>query len=83
VRGNLYPAALAWLVAQPRALIYTTSSIRRNPYGIGALPEGRRRSALGAAAEAMFAEDFAERILPFEAAAAARYPRNRIDQIPG
>jgi hypothetical protein len=47
------------------------------------LPEGRRRSALGAAAEAMFAEDFAERILPFEAAAAARYPRNRIDQIPG
>ena len=39
-----------------------------------ALPEGRRRTALAAAAEAMFAEDFAGRILPFEAAAAARYP---------
>jgi predicted nucleic acid-binding protein len=29
---------------------------------------------LAAAAEAMFAEDFAGRVLPFEARAAARYP---------
>ena len=43
-------------------------------YGIAALPEGRRRTALAAAAEAMFAEDFAGRLLPFEARAAARYP---------
>src|ERR1700730_11595370 len=43
-------------------------------YGISALPAGRRRSALAAAATAMFAEDFAGRILPFEARAAARYP---------
>jgi len=35
---------------------------------------GRRRTALVAAAEAMFVEDFAGRILPFEARAAARYP---------
>ena len=33
---------------------------------------GARRCA--AAAEAMFAEDFAARVLPFEARAAARYP---------
>ena len=43
-------------------------------YGISALPAGRRRTALAAAATAMFAEDFAGRILPFEARAAARYP---------
>ena len=30
--------------------------------------------ALAAAADAMFAEDFAGRLLPFEARAAARYP---------
>jgi len=44
-------------------------------YGIAALPAGCRRTALAAAAEAMFAEDFSAcRILPFGAAAAARYP---------
>ena len=79
-----HPAVLAWVAAQPRALIYTTFvNQAESSTAIGALPEGRRRSALATAAEAMFAEDFAERILPFEAAAAARYPRNRIDQIPG
>ena len=41
---------------------------------VGALPEGRRRTALAAAATAMFAEDFAGSILPFEAAATVRYP---------
>ena len=69
--------------AAPRADLHDVRQSGGILYGIGALPEGRRRSALAAAAEAMFAEDFAERILPFEAAAAARYPRNRIDQIPG
>ena len=37
------------------------------------LPEGRRRADLAAAAEGMFAEDFAGRILPFDAAAAIAY----------
>ena len=42
-------------------------------YGIDELPEGRRRLALAAAAEAMFADDFAGRVLPFEEAAAVHY----------
>jgi toxin FitB len=75
MHGGPHPAVLAWVAAQPRALIYTTFINQAETlYGIGALPEGRRRSALAAAAEAMFGEDFAGRILPFEAAAAARYP---------
>jgi predicted nucleic acid-binding protein len=36
------------------------------------LPDGRRRTALAAAAQAMFTEDLAGRILPFDSAAAAR-----------
>ena len=66
---------LAWVAAQPRALLYTTHINQAEIlYGIAALPEGRRRTALAAAATAMFAEDFARRILPFEAGAAERYP---------
>ena len=42
-------------------------------YGIAVLPEGRRRDALKGAAEGMFAEDFAGRLLPFGASAATRY----------
>lgn len=75
MRGEPHPAVVAWVAAQPRALLYTTHINQAEIlYGIAALPEGRRRTALAAAAEAMFVEDFAGRILPFEAAAAARYP---------
>jgi predicted nucleic acid-binding protein len=65
---------LAWVAAQPRALLCTTHVNQAEIlYGIAALPEGRRRATLAVAAEAIFAEDFADRILPFGAAAAARY----------
>ena len=68
------PAVLNWVAAHPRSLLYTTQVNQAEILsGIAALPEGRRRTALATAAEAMFAEDFAGRILPFEAAAAARY----------
>jgi len=75
MRGEPHPTVLAWVAAQPRALLYTTHVNQAEIlYGITVLPEGRRRTALAAAATAMFAQDFADRILPFEAAAAARYP---------
>jgi predicted nucleic acid-binding protein len=75
MRGEPDPAVLAWVAGQPQALLYTTHINQAEIlYGIAALPEGRRRAALAAAAEAMFAEDFAGRILPFEARAAGRYP---------
>ena len=75
MRGEPDSAVLAWVAAQPRTLLYTTYvSQAEILYGIGALPEGRRRTALAAAATAMFVEDFAGRILPLEARAAARYP---------
>ncbi|MGD0103112.1 MAG: PIN domain-containing protein [Rhodopila sp.] len=74
MRPKPHPAVLGWVAAQPRATLYTTDINRAEIlYGIAALPEGRRRAALAAAAEAMFAEDLAGRILPFDGAAASRY----------
>jgi predicted nucleic acid-binding protein len=70
------PAApvFAWVSAQPRATLYTTSVSKAEVlFGIAVLPEGRRRLALAAAAEAMFADDFEGRVLPFDEAAAVHY----------
>ena len=70
------PAVLAWVAAQPRARLFTTSvSQAEILFGIAALADGRRRRGLAAAAEAMFAEDFAQHILAFDEAAAPHYAR--------
>ena len=67
-------AVFAWVSAQPRATLDTTSGSKAEIlYGIAVLPEGRRRLALAAAAEAMFADDFEDRVLPFDEAAAVHY----------
>jgi predicted nucleic acid-binding protein len=60
------PAVVAWVAARPRAMLCTTSINKAEmpPYGIAALPDGRRRTALAAAATAMFTEDLADRVLP-------------------
>jgi toxin FitB len=43
-----HPAVFAWVAAQPRASLYTTSVARAEILsGIGIMPEGRRRAALG------------------------------------
>ncbi len=69
-----HQGVLAWIAAQPRALLYTTHINQAEIlYGIAALPDGRRRAGLASAAAAMFAEDFAGRILSFGAAATACY----------
>jgi predicted nucleic acid-binding protein len=75
MRGEANPAVLAWVAAQPRAQLYTTYVNQAEIlYAIGALPASRRRTALAAAAETMFAEDFDGRVLAFKAQAAARHP---------
>jgi predicted nucleic acid-binding protein len=74
MRAQPHPKVFAWVAAQPRVTLYTTSVTQAEIlYGIAALPEGRRRTALAAAADAMFTEDFADRVLPFNRAAAAHY----------
>ena len=67
-------AVVAWVAAQPRGALYTTSINEAELlYGISVMPEGRRRSGLAAGAAALFAEEFAGRVLPFNGAAARRY----------
>lgn len=69
-------AVVAWVSAQPLPILYTTNvSQAEILYGLRLLPEGRRRARLEAAAEQMFAVDFAERILPFDQRAAGHYAR--------
>lgn len=67
-------AVVAWVAAQPRALLHTTHiSQAEILYGIATLPEGCRRTHLAQAARAIFAEDFASRILPFGSEAALHF----------
>jgi predicted nucleic acid-binding protein len=80
---RLRPAAavFAWVAAQPRDALFTTSVNKAEIlYGIAALPdgphgsspwaEGPRRAALAAAAEAMLTDDFAGWVLSFDEEAA-------------
>ena len=63
-----------WVASQPAANLYTTSITQAEIlHGLMLLPRGRRRSALEAAARAVFAEDFGGRILGFGTDAAAPY----------
>jgi len=62
---------LDWLAAQqPSRLFTTTISEAEFLYGLALLPVGRRRTSLEQAGRCMFADDFAQRVLPFDRAAA-------------
>jgi predicted nucleic acid-binding protein len=66
----------AWVAKQPATDVFTTSITEAEIfYGIELLPKGKRREGLLAAAEAMFAEDLAGRVLGFEGDAARVFSR--------
>jgi len=68
------PAVRAWVASQPAARLYTTTITQAEIlYGLALIIDGRRRSALTNAAAQMFAEDFADRLLGFDAAAAEAF----------
>jgi hypothetical protein len=68
------PAVVSWIIAQPRAAICLTSlTCAERSLGIDLLPEGKRRDRLAEQAAALFAEDFAGRVLGFDLAAASIY----------
>lgn len=74
MRPEPHPAVFAWVAEHPSGTLCTTSVNKAEIlYGIAALPEGRRRTGLIAAAEAMFSQDLAGRILPFDDIAAEHY----------
>lgn len=66
-------AVRAWLDAQAAETLYLSSvTIAELMFGIGALPNGRRKDKLTAALDGVL-ELFADRILPFDTRAARRY----------
>lgn len=73
------PAVASWLRACPVETVFTTTICQSEIlYGVRRLPQGRRRYRLSAAADSMFAESFADRIIPFGMAAASAYADIRI-----
>jgi predicted nucleic acid-binding protein len=67
-------AVNSWVARQPpSSLFITTVAQAEILYGLALLPSGSRRDKLRAAAQAMFEEDFAGRILPFDTAAAYEF----------
>ncbi len=67
------PAVLDWLDRQPADGLYLTSvTVAEMLFGIGCLPDGRRRSALSAAVDDALSL-FEGRILPFGVQAARRH----------
>jgi hypothetical protein len=69
-------SVMRWIASQPATSLYTTSITQAEIlHGIMLLSAGKRRNAFEGAAQAMFNEDFAGRILPFGSDAAAPYAR--------
>jgi predicted nucleic acid-binding protein len=67
---------VAWVAGQPAAQLCTTSITEAEIfYGIELLARGKRREQLLAAADAMFAEDFAGRVHSFDSEAARVFAR--------
>lgn len=65
---------VTWIAQQPVADLFTTAITEGEIfYGIELLAKGKRRDALLAAAEGMFTEDFAGRVLAFESDAARHF----------
>ena len=65
---------LDWVDAQPTLeLAISAITVAEILHGIARLPSGKRKQKLESHAMAMFEEDFAGRILPFDAHAAVEY----------
>lgn len=74
MREEANEAVFAFIDAQPISTLYTTAIVQAEIlFGVAMLPPGRRRAALEADAQRLFAEEFAGRVLPFDQEAALHY----------
>ena len=65
---------LRWLAAQEPSTVFISAITQSEILsGVEILPSGKRRSKLSEAVERIFAEEFADRILPFDSGAAREY----------
>ncbi len=74
MKGEPDSSVLEWTSNQAATSLYTTAVTQAEVlFGIGLMPEGRRRKEIEDAAHAMFSEDFQSRILAFGSDAASEY----------
>ena len=67
-------SVVEWVISQDSQDLYLSAvSEAELRYGVEILPAGQRREGLRTAMEAMFREDFAGRILPFDSPSAQAY----------
>lgn len=73
IKPQPHPSVLAWLDAQAAESLFLSSiTVAELLFGIGALPDGRRKVLLATRIDGLL-DQFAARILPFDTAAAQRY----------
>ena len=73
VKPESHPSVRAWLDAQSAETLFLPSiTVAELLFGIGALPDGRRKDMLAARIDSLL-DEFAGRILPFDTSAARRY----------
>ena len=75
------PSVAAWIAERDAATMFLTAvSAAELRFGVAILPAGRRRNALEAAMRRWLERGFAERILPFDSAAAEAYAEIAADR---
>jgi hypothetical protein len=73
IRPEPHPSIRAWLDTQIAETLFLPSiTVAELLFGIGALPDGRRKTMLAARIDKLL-DEFAGRILPFDTPAARRY----------
>lgn len=74
MRANPAPEVAAWFARVAPSALFTTALTKAEVlYGIALVAPGRRRIDLSAAAQAMFVQDMAGRVLPFDGDAARHF----------
>ena len=74
MRAQPDAGVIKWLGSQPTASLFTTAITQAEIlYGVELVPQGKRREAMLEAARAIFDEDFARRVLPFDGDASRAY----------
>ena len=74
LRPSPNPAVEIWIAERSAVELYfSTVGEAELRYGVAMLPTGQHKDALAAAIEGILREDFRDRILPFDSAAARAY----------
>ena len=73
IKPEPHPSVLAWLDAQAAETLFLSSiTVAELPFGIGALPDGKRKNMLTARIDGLL-DQFVGRVVDFDTPAARRY----------